>query len=84
MPEGIIFFSLIQLGALLSLLALLTGTLWFTLCRYFKILSVAFPALCSALLLSVCAFLLLIVQMSMSSGIRVKKNPLKLKIGRAN
>lgn len=39
MPQGVIFFSLIHLGAQLSLWALSTGTLLFIAHRNFKIYS---------------------------------------------
>lgn len=51
MPQGVIFFSLIHLGAQLSLWALSTGTLLFIAHRNFKIYS---ADLCVCLCLCAC------------------------------
>lgn len=68
MPGGIIFFSLSHLGAQLSLLALLTGTLWQIPHRNFQTISAALPGLCWTLHVCVYKPLSLIVQTSVSSG----------------
>lgn len=53
MPQGVIFFSLIHLGAQLSLWALSTGTLLFIAHRNFKIYSADLCA-CLCVCVSVC------------------------------
>lgn len=53
MPQGVIFFSLIHLGAQLSLWALSTGTLLFITHRNFKICS-ADLCVCVSVCVCVC------------------------------
>ena len=81
MPGGIIFFSLSHVGAQFSLLALLTGALWWIPHRNFSTISAALPALCSTL--RVCKPLSLIVQTPVSSGRSTgKQNKIGKHVGR--